>query len=96
MAKTHMRKLIFTFNRSRGTLAIVAVMVVTMLAACGRKQASVTVPKGVQAGELVGREPCMYKRGDIKYAADCGTLVVPENRSDPDSRLIALLWATSA
>jgi pimeloyl-ACP methyl ester carboxylesterase len=28
--------------------------------------------------------------GDVEYAADCGTLVVPENRADPDSRLIAL------
>ncbi len=26
----------------------------------------------------------------MEYAADCGTLVVPENRSDPNSRLIAL------
>ncbi|MCP4417966.1 MAG: hypothetical protein GY805_15195, partial [Chloroflexi bacterium] len=35
-------------------------------------------------------EPCTYERNDVEYAADCGTLVVPENRSDPNSRLIAL------
>ncbi len=85
-----MKNFSVTSNRSWVTLANVAVMVVTMLAACGGKQAPVTVPEGAQAGELVGREPCIYERGDVEYAADCGTLVVPENRSEPDSRLIGL------
>jgi pimeloyl-ACP methyl ester carboxylesterase len=62
-----------------------------MLAACsGAKQAPVTVPAGAQAGDLVGLEPCAYKAGDVEYTADCGTLVVPENRADPNARLIAL------
>jgi pimeloyl-ACP methyl ester carboxylesterase len=62
-----------------------------MLAACGSaKKAPVTVPAGAQAGDLVGLEPCTYKAGDVEYAADCGTLAVPENRADPNSRLIAL------
>jgi pimeloyl-ACP methyl ester carboxylesterase len=77
-------------NCLRGTLTIVAFLIVTMLAACGGKQDAVTVPEGAQVGELAGREPCIYERGDVEYAADCGTLVVPENRSKPDSRLIAL------
>lgn len=85
-----MENLTATSNRSWVTLAIVAVVVVTTLAACGGKQAPVAVPEGARAGELVGREPCMYEAGDVEYAADCGTLVVPENRSEPDSRLIAL------
>jgi pimeloyl-ACP methyl ester carboxylesterase len=38
----------------------------------------------------VGLEPCTYEANKVEYDADCGTLVVPENRSDPDSRLIAL------
>jgi len=79
-----------TSIRSWVTLAIVALVIVTMLAACGGKQTPMTVPEGAQTGELVGREPCMYERGDVEYAADCGTLVVLENRSKPDSRLIAL------
>jgi pimeloyl-ACP methyl ester carboxylesterase len=79
-----------TSIRSWVTLAIIALVIVTMLAACGGKQTPMTVPEGAQAGELVGRDPCMYERGDVEYAADCGTLVVPENRSEPDSRLIAL------
>lgn len=79
-----------TPNRPLMTLVVIAVLVTVLLAACGGKQAPLTVPEGAQAGELVGREPCMYERGDVEYAADCGTLVVPENRSEPDSRLIAL------
>jgi len=67
------------------------VLLSLVLAACGgAKEAPITVPAGAQAGDLVGLEPCTYEAGDVEYAADCGTLVVPENRSDPDSRLIAL------
>jgi pimeloyl-ACP methyl ester carboxylesterase len=50
---------------------------------------SVSVPKGAQAGDLI-LENCDYATEDGSYAAECGTLVVPENRADPDSRLIAL------
>ena len=35
-------------------------------------------------------ERCNYTTEDGTSAADCGTLVVPENRHDPNSRLIAL------
>jgi pimeloyl-ACP methyl ester carboxylesterase len=49
----------------------------------------VSVPKGAQAGDLI-LESCEYATEDGAYAADCGTLVVLENRADPDSRLIAV------
>lgn len=49
----------------------------------------VSVPKGALAGDLL-LESCTYSTEDGNYAADCGTLVVPENRSDPQSRLIAV------
>ena len=49
----------------------------------------VSVPAGAEAGELT-LEPCTYATEDDDYPAACGTLVVPENRADPDSRLIAL------
>jgi pimeloyl-ACP methyl ester carboxylesterase len=49
----------------------------------------VSVPSGALAGDLI-LEPCTYSTDNGDYAADCGTLVVPENRADPDSRLIAL------
>src|SRR4051794_38022283 len=47
------------------------------------------VPAGGHAGQL-SLKPCTYRteHGDIN--ADCGTLVVPENRADRNSRLIAL------
>jgi pimeloyl-ACP methyl ester carboxylesterase len=50
---------------------------------------SVSVPEGAKAGDLI-LEPCHYGTEDGSYAADCGTLVVPENRADRQSRLIAL------
>jgi hypothetical protein len=49
----------------------------------------VSVPEGAHAGQLT-LEPCHYATEDGDYAADCGTLVVPENRARADSRLIAL------
>jgi pimeloyl-ACP methyl ester carboxylesterase len=50
---------------------------------------SVVVPGGARAGDLI-LEPCTYPTEDGSYGADCGTLVVPENRADAASRLIAL------
>ena len=49
----------------------------------------VSVPQGAHAGQLV-LHPCTYTTEQGGYAADCGTLVVPENRHDSHSRLIAL------
>jgi pimeloyl-ACP methyl ester carboxylesterase len=49
----------------------------------------VSVPKGAHAGQLK-MKPCRYATENGSYAADCGTLVVPENRHRADSRLIAL------
>jgi pimeloyl-ACP methyl ester carboxylesterase len=51
--------------------------------------AAVSVPKGAHAGQLT-LHACHYATERGSYAADCGTLVVPENRRDPRSRLIAL------
>ena len=50
---------------------------------------SVSVPSGAKAGDLTLHD-CDYATDDGGYAADCGTLVVPENRHKADSRLIAL------
>jgi pimeloyl-ACP methyl ester carboxylesterase len=49
----------------------------------------VSVPEGAHAGQLV-LHPCTYDTERGGYRADCGTLVVPENRHSPHSRLIAL------
>jgi pimeloyl-ACP methyl ester carboxylesterase len=50
---------------------------------------SVSVPSGAKAGDLI-LEDCHYATEQGNYDADCGTLVVPENRHDADSRLVAL------
>ena len=50
---------------------------------------SVSVPSGAKAGDLTLHD-CDYATEDGGYAADCGTLVVPENRHKAGSRLIAL------
>jgi pimeloyl-ACP methyl ester carboxylesterase len=49
----------------------------------------VSVPAGAKAGELQ-MHPCHYDTEAGSHAADCGTLVVPEDRHDPQSRLLAL------
>jgi pimeloyl-ACP methyl ester carboxylesterase len=49
----------------------------------------VSVPAGAKAGQL-SLHPCHYGTEQGSYAADCGTLVVRENRANPQSRLIAL------
>jgi hypothetical protein len=79
-----------TPNRSLINL-IIAVIAASLLAACGdSEEAPITVPAGAQAGDLLSLEACTYEAGDVEYAADCGTLVAPENRNNPSSRLIAL------
>jgi pimeloyl-ACP methyl ester carboxylesterase len=50
---------------------------------------SVSVPAGAKAGDL-SLERCDYPTENGTYQADCGTLIVPENRAGPRSRLIAL------
>src|SRR5262245_44151958 len=50
---------------------------------------AVSVPSAAVAGDLI-LDDCTYQTEDGGYAADCGTLVVPENRHEADSRLIAL------
>jgi pimeloyl-ACP methyl ester carboxylesterase len=47
------------------------------------------VPAAAKAGDLT-LESCDYATENGTYEADCGTLVVLENRADPQSRLIAL------
>jgi pimeloyl-ACP methyl ester carboxylesterase len=81
--------------KMKKTLWIIGVTMVVIaslsLAGCGGSgNAPVTVPEGAQAGDLVDLEPCTYEAMDVEYAAECGTLIVPENRSDPNSRLLAL------
>ena len=47
--------------------------------------AAVSVPQGAHAGQLT-MHPCTYATEKGAMPADCGTLVVPENRARLDSR----------
>src|SRR5512134_269824 len=74
-------------------LIVLVILAALLLTACGAKEtAPLTVPEGAQAGDLVGLKDCEYQPSGskAKYAAECGTLVVPENWDKADSRLIAL------
>ncbi len=69
---------------------LIAILLALLLTACGGKKVPLTVPAGAQAGDLVDMQSCIYEDDDVEYTADCGTLVAPENRQDPGSRLIAI------
>ena len=79
------------FGRGRITgLALIALVTLALgyLHFAGGSK-SVSVPAGAHAGQLTLKS-CNYTTENGSSAADCGTLVVPENRHDPKSRLIAL------
>ena len=73
-------------------LVLVTNMLLSMvlLVACGEKENPIFVPAIAQAEELVNLENCIYKANNVGYDALCSTLVVPENREDPNSLLISL------
>ena len=64
-----------------------------LLAGCSVRAAPTpVVPYGAQAGEITGLEECEFQAPVTKatYAAECGTLVVPERWEKSGSRLITL------
>lgn len=78
-----------TFRRLINSLPII-ILFLTLLTGCGGISTQEIAPVDGEEGELIIWEVCNYKNGSVKYAADCGTLIVPENRSNPESRLISL------
>ena len=79
----------FTPTRIVGLALLGLVVLGLAYLGLARDSDPVSVPRGAMAGDLL-LERCDYETEDGSYAADCGTLVVPENRADPQSRLIAL------
>ena len=80
-------------GKGRRTALFVALVATAVLAGVAvlwpPKPKAVTVPPGAKAGEVF-LTPCEVKMGSAAHAADCGTLVVPEYRGNPASRLIAV------
>src|ERR1700733_5438050 len=79
------------FTWARIAALLVTIVLLTGLTYLGASSSSgtVSVPQGAHAGQLT-MHPCTYPTEKGAYRADCGTLVVPEDRADPRSRLIAL------
>src|SRR5277367_5488070 len=79
------------FTWTRIVALLVTIVLLTGLAYLGVSSSpeTVSVPQGAHAGQLT-MHPCTYATEKGGYRADCGTLVVPENRADSRSRLIAL------
>lgn len=74
-------------------LTVLVLLTALLLAGCGAKEtAPLAVPEGAQAGDLTGLKDCEFQLegSKVKYAAECGTLVAPENWDKAGSRLIAL------
>ena len=80
-----------SFTWARIAALLVTIVLLTGLTYLGVSSSpeTVSVSQGAHAGQLT-MHPCTYPTENGAYRADCGTLVVPENRADPRSRLIAL------
>ena len=80
--------------RANHFLIAFLLFIALLLNACSTKESadSVIVPDGAKAGELTGLKDCEFQPtgSKTKFAAECGTLVVPENWDKADSHLIAL------
>src|SRR5580704_17373198 len=79
----------FTWARITALLVTVGLLTGLTYLRVSSSPETVSVPQGARAGQLT-MHPCTYPTEDGGYRADCGTLVVPEDRADPRSRLIAL------
>ena len=72
-------------------LIVFVLLIILALTGCRAKEAApLAVPTGARAGDLTDLKDCEFQAGGEKYAAKCGTLVVPENWDKPGSRLITL------
>ncbi|MFD6290438.1 alpha/beta hydrolase [Streptomyces sp. NPDC060205] len=69
--------------------AVIAAALLVLAAFIVWPDSTIRVPQGAAPDSLT-MKPCSYDIEDGSVAADCGTLVVAENRRDSGSRLIAL------
>ena len=79
----------FTWARIVALLVTIVLLTGLTYLRVSSSSAAISVPQGAHAGQLT-MHPCTYPTENGGYRADCGTLVVPEDRADPRSRLIAL------
>src|SRR3954470_21457428 len=89
MSVEHTERRRFTPARVIALIIVAAVTAGLVALKISSGDSAVTVPWGSHAGQVF-LHPCTVATVDGRYAADCGTLVVPENRNNPKPRLIAL------
>ena len=82
------RARVFTATRIVA-LAVIGVLAIGLVYLGLGGEETVSVPAGAEAGDLT-MHSCTYETEAGPMSADCGTLVVPENREDPAEGLIAL------
>lgn len=71
---------------------LILLVILLPIAAAGfafKPKNTITVPPNAKPGDLF-LKACEYKTKTATYRAACGTLIVPENRLNPDTRLIAV------
>src|SRR6202451_3994751 len=79
----------FTWARIVALLVTIVLLTGLTYLRVSSSSAAVSVPEGAHAGQLT-MHACTYATDQGAMPADCGTLVVPENRASSKSRLIAL------
>ena len=79
----------FTWTRIVALTVTIVLLTGLVYLGVSSSPATISVPQGAHAGQLT-MHPCTFSTEKGDYRADCGSLVVPENRADPRSRLIAL------
>ena len=83
------RPRVFTWARIVALLMIIVLLTGLTYLRVSSSPATVSVPQGAHAGQLT-MHACTFATEQGAVPADCGTLVVPENRASSKSRLIAL------
>ena len=83
------RPRVFTWARIAALLMIIVLLTGLTYLRVSSSPATVSVQQGAHAGQLT-MHACAFATEEGAVPADCGTLVVPENRASSTSRLIAL------
>jgi pimeloyl-ACP methyl ester carboxylesterase len=81
-----------TMNTTNLLIAFL-LFIALLLTGCSAQESPILeLPEGAQAGDLTELNDCQFqpKGNKAQYAAECGTLTVPENWDKADSRLITL------
>jgi hypothetical protein len=73
------------------TIVITIILILVLLTSCKNTEAApMEIPANAKAGEIINLASCTYEARDVEFAAECGDLVVLENRHVPNSRLITI------